>query len=270
MKTLQWVLGLLVAAALLTPLFAAAQTDSSTTVSVQVQSLLSQITSLEQQLHTLLQSVATSSTSMMWDGSRPNASSTPVMWGPGPAVIASSTPPGMGNCPSFGRDLSVGSQGNDVMQLQQMLAGDGFFSASTTGYFGQLTASALDQFQAHFDISTSSAGFFGPLTRTFIGAHCGQGQGQNGGHMMGSSTPPMWQGSSTPPMSPMKPWMGTSTNPGWQGGPMGSSTPMRRPCPQNSPNSALGAAAALFIPHAILPPMMNPCGGGPQASTTQQ
>jgi len=229
MNKLQRVSGLLVAFSLFAPALAMAQVTGSSTVDVQIQSLLSQITSLEQQLKSLVQSVAPSSTPMMWE-----ASSTP------PAMSDS----GMGGCPDFTRDLSLGAQGSDVMQLQQMLEGDGFFSASTTGFFGPLTASALNEFQLHFGISTSSAGL------RFVQSHCGEG-------MMGSSTHMMSEQSRTPPPPPQSgEWMASSTNDHMMG-PMGSST-HPYPCPPQ--NSAQGAAAALFVPHVILPAFMfDPC-----------
>lgn len=255
-KNIYKVSGLILSIALITPLFAFAQTDSSDLTS-QIQSLMSQITSLETQLQTLVSSAVGSTTGPMWgqgSGTPPTGSSTPGMMGV--------------RCPQVDRDLSIGSTGSDVSQLQDMLAGDGFLSASSTGFFGQLTASALGEFQAHFGIA-SSTGVLGPITRNFINGRCG-GQGQGGG--MGSSTPPMWQmGSSTHPMMPMMPampWHQASTTDGggnWMG-PTGSSTPPQ-PCAQDDSNSDMSNAAAvaamLFVPHSILPGMMmHPCVSG--------
>jgi hypothetical protein len=246
--------GILLAIALFAPALAAAQVSmtGSTTVDTEVQSLLSQITALQQQLKSLIQTAAPSTTPSTWGQG----------WGHG---NASSTPTGqggsqMGNCGNFDRNLSVGSQGDDVMQLQQMLQGDGFLSASSTGFFGSLTARALGQFQSHFGIASSSSGsFFGPLTRMFVQNHCQGGQ----------------MGSSTGMMGPMRPagegWQNGSSTPSWgsQGGQpifhgmMGSSTnPQMPPCP----NEDQGAAAALFVPHVILPPCGNGQGQGPQGS----
>jgi peptidoglycan hydrolase-like protein with peptidoglycan-binding domain len=248
MNKIQKLLGLLLALSFLMPAFASAQVTGSTTVDVQVQALLNQITSLEQQLRSLVQSVAPSSTPPVW-----NASSTPPGLPPGMLVSGE-------NCSVFSRNLAVGSRGDDVMQLQQMLAGDGFLSASSTGFFGPLTVHALAAFQAHFGIAASSSakGFFGPLTRNFFTAHCGDGRGEG---MMGSSTPPVpGEGTSTWPMPPGRgPWMGTSTDDNMMG-PMGSSTGPR-PCPPDNGNG--GGLLGLFVPHAILP--VPPCGdeGGP-------
>jgi len=250
--------GLILSVSLIMPLFAAAQTDSST--ALQIQSLMSQITSLEQQLHTLMQSVASSSNSDKEDGGMgrmgtttpPNVSN---MMGEG------GMSPKMGVCPVIARDLYLGVRGDDVSQLQGMLAREGFLSgATTTGYFGPMTARALGEFQKQSGIA-SSTGFFGPITRDFLRGHCGDGSG-----MMGSSTPPN--------MMPMQPvWHeGSTTSQGqgsgdWNVPPMMGSTTMPQPCPQNPntlPNNSnpAAAAAALFVPHALIPGMiieMHPC-----------
>jgi len=273
---------LIISFALITPLFASAQTVSASgDVSAQVQSLMSQITTLESQLHDLVSSVVGSTTIPMWNASStrpalpPASTSTPMMMGGG------------ANCPQINRNLSVGSSGPDVSQLQDVLASEGFLSASSTGFFGQLTARALMQFQDHFGIASSSTGNAGPLTRDFIRNHCDggqgngngqgggqpQGNGQGGQQQMGSSTSAMpmmpahmqWnQGSSTGsmPMHPPVVQMG--------GGQMGSSTmPAPQPCAQgggtimasssgNLSNSA-AVIAALFVPHSPIPGMMPPC-----------
>lgn len=252
MNNLQRILGVLLAFSLFAPALAAAQLSTgSSTIDAQIQTLLGQITSLQQELKSLVQSVVPTSTP-------PHIMDT-----------ASSTLGGMSgmmggeNCPGFVRDLSEGSQGSDVMQLQQMLSGDGFLSASSTGFFGPMTARALQAFQIHFGISASSSatGFFGALTRNFLSAHCG-GEGRGG--MMGSSTSPMRPiGTSTPFWGGPGPRMMGSSTTDEMYGPMGTSTGPR-PCPNNDNQ---GAAAGLFIPHAILP--MMPCGNGDSISDHQ-
>jgi peptidoglycan hydrolase-like protein with peptidoglycan-binding domain len=59
--------------------------------------------------------------------------------------------------------LSVGWRGAQVMELQTMLAGKGFYNGPVTGYFGQLTRNAVMQFQAANQIP--AIGIVGPLTR---------------------------------------------------------------------------------------------------------
>jgi hypothetical protein len=246
-KNMHKAAGLVLALTLITPLFASAQTVSSTTdVTSQIQSLLSQITSLEAQLHALVSSVMGNSTTTI--GHPMGTSTRPMMGGEGDNNSQ--------GCPQFSRNLSIGAQGSDVSQLQDMLEGDGFLSASSTGFFGPLTAHALGEFQAHFGIASSSVGtgFFGSITRNFIHIRCG---GPNGS-----------MGSSTPQMMPNMPWnQGTTTggDPRWMGV-MGSTTPPR-PCSQDNSgvpttsDRTAAAAMTLFIPHALVPGMMPPCIG---------
>jgi sortase (surface protein transpeptidase) len=64
----------------------------------------------------------------------------------------------------FTRNLTLGTQGSDVVALQQFLITDGFLKISTsTDYFGSLTKTALSAWQASVGISPSS-GFFGPIS----------------------------------------------------------------------------------------------------------
>jgi peptidoglycan hydrolase-like protein with peptidoglycan-binding domain len=221
--------------------------------------------------------------------------------------------PGSVPCPTIARDISVGAQGTDVSQLQSYLSSNGFLSASSTGFFGPMTAHALAQFQKAMGLATST-GFFGPLTRNFINGRCG-GYGEGGRN--GTSTPPMWPGlhasstsgmwgngsgsagggsnywSGNPPatttsrmpcMQPYSPPSDTSgsgaagTNVimmrpcGGAGGPppgqfWNSSSTSQTPCSQSSlenGSSVAAVAAALFMPHAILPGMNgSPCPDGP-------
>ncbi|MES2225719.1 MAG: peptidoglycan DD-metalloendopeptidase family protein [Patescibacteria group bacterium] len=82
-----------------------------------------------------------------------------------PAVITSG---------SFARDLTIGSRGDDVAALQQILIASAsgpqasaLATAGATGYFGALTQAALAEYQAAHGISPA-AGYFGPLTRARI------------------------------------------------------------------------------------------------------
>jgi len=101
-----------------------------------------------------------------------------------PPSQSSSTASGMPMCPAFNRNLSIGSQGSDVSQLQSMLVQNtNFPQGDVTGYFGPLTAKFLANFQAMNNIASSSSatGFFGPLTRAFFGQRCLTLPGSNGG-----------------------------------------------------------------------------------------
>ena len=72
----------------------------------------------------------------------------------------------------FSRNLTVGSRGADVMDLQKTLNAAGFTVAASgagsagkeTTYFGPATRAALAKYQASKGISPA-VGFFGPLTR---------------------------------------------------------------------------------------------------------
>jgi hypothetical protein len=78
---------------------------------------------------------------------------------------------------AFTRDLTVGSTGSDVMELQQWLNSKGFTVAATgagsagmeTSYFGPATKAALAKWQAANGV-TPAMGYFGPITRAKIAA----------------------------------------------------------------------------------------------------
>jgi len=63
-------------------------------------------------------------------------------------------------------DLSFGRKGEQVTALQDFLRGKGYFTASSTGYFGKITENAVIQYQKEKKLN--SVGFVGPLTRKAI------------------------------------------------------------------------------------------------------
>lgn len=75
----------------------------------------------------------------------------------------------------FSRDLELGMEGADVLELQKFLNANGFLIAASgvgspsneTTYFGSLTQKALARYQAAHGIAPS-VGYFGPLTRGHI------------------------------------------------------------------------------------------------------
>ena len=77
--------------------------------------------------------------------------------------------------PQFTRDLTIGSTGDDVRALQQLLNDLGFLIADTgpgspgqeSTYFGERTRQALIRYQQANNISPAS-GYFGPLTRSSL------------------------------------------------------------------------------------------------------
>jgi peptidoglycan hydrolase-like protein with peptidoglycan-binding domain len=166
---------------------------------------------------------------------------------------------GSSTCMNFPRNLSLGSQGSDVSDLQTMLSQDPsvYPSGAVTGYFGPLTAKAVVQFQEKNDIASSSAGYVGPLTRNFFMKHCGPGPvlppftPTNGSSTRPSGTPPYppmpeHMGSSTFPLPPPPPWTmnGSSTGPGPNGPGNPSGTPPY-PIPMPPPHPHPTASSTL-------------------------
>jgi hypothetical protein len=91
-------------------------------------------------------------------------------------------------CYSWTRDLTLGSTGADVQALQQFLNGAGYAVAvsgagsagNESEYFGQLTQSALANFQLAKGI-TPPAGYFGSITRSYIASNmCSPDDNDNG------------------------------------------------------------------------------------------
>lgn len=92
------------------------------------------------------------------------------------------TPTTGGSCAAtFTRNLTVGSTGTDVMDLQKFLNSnpDTMVAASGAGspgmetsYFGPATKAAVVKFQTKHSVSPTS-GYFGPLTRAVANAQCG-------------------------------------------------------------------------------------------------
>ncbi len=74
----------------------------------------------------------------------------------------------------FTKNLMIGTQGNDVMQLQRFLiandsgpAAEKLKAHGATTFFGPLTKAALVEFQKKTNISPAS-GYFGPITRAWV------------------------------------------------------------------------------------------------------
>lgn len=170
---------------------------TDTTAAAQAQALMQQIRALQEQLKTLMESggirgsggPGQMGTSSVWQ----NGSSTPpgIPGGQGYGQYGVGVGMGMGggrmHCPNISRDLNVGSSGEDVKQLQEMLRdepGTGF-TAEATGYFGPMTAMAMRKYQMQSGISQSGDGRVGPLTRNFFKQRCGLGQGQGQGQRPG-------------------------------------------------------------------------------------
>jgi peptidoglycan hydrolase-like protein with peptidoglycan-binding domain len=68
----------------------------------------------------------------------------------------------------FTRHLTLKCYGYDVFVLQRILVAEGFLSQDdTTGYFGNLTKTALSAFQAKYNVEPT-LGYFGPLTTAAV------------------------------------------------------------------------------------------------------
>src|SRR3989344_5422392 len=144
----QYLVGSFIISALLVPVLASAATAEE--IQAQIQSLLTQITALQQQLSTL-----TSNT---------------------PTTVSSPS----NSCPNLYRTLSRGSRGSDVISLQQFLIAQGQLSGdSATGFFGSMTEAAAQRWQAqnsvvsYGDANTTGYGVIGVRTRAAIAARCG-------------------------------------------------------------------------------------------------
>lgn len=161
MQRTQFVAASVLAAALLVPSVSSAQTVD---IQVQIKSLMEQIQALQMQLKTL---IASSTALKINDIVRVK-------------MDGDMMPPGQFGkemCMTFARDLQVGSQGEDVRKLQELLLKDpeSGFRAKATGFFGPLTSSALARFQMKMGIATSTDGRVGPITRGFFERRCGNG-----------------------------------------------------------------------------------------------
>lgn len=73
------------------------------------------------------------------------------------------TPAVAGN---YTRNLTVGSRGDDVKQLQNFLIGKGYLGGSATGYFGGLTKAALVKLQK--ELGLPATGYFGAMSRAAL------------------------------------------------------------------------------------------------------
>lgn len=89
------------------------------------------------------------------------------------STTATTTP----TCFIFNRDLHDGDSGDDVRELQRILASDPtlFPPGFITGHFGHKTKDALKKFQRKngiFVTGSSTTGFFGPMSRKHLEKEC--------------------------------------------------------------------------------------------------
>ena len=161
----------IITVSLLTPLFASAQTADE--LNAQAQSILQQITQLQQQLSAMQGTGGTGGGTV---GATP---ANPVVVRAGTDGVDSST------CPQIGRVLKMGTTGDDVRRLQQYLARDPalYPEGTVSGYYGGLTQAAVQRWQAKFNIvgsgtpATTGYGVVGPRTAAAIALLCSTGAG---------------------------------------------------------------------------------------------
>ena len=136
-------------------------------ITSQIQALLQQIAALKAQILALLQ-----------------------QQGNGTGSTGTTTPPVIGTCFKGDHDLKRGDRGNDVSELQRILAKDPSIlpQGLATGFFGEKTEKALIKFQRKFGLASSSTGFFGTRTRGLMRRHCDDERGEHSSMMATSST----------------------------------------------------------------------------------
>lgn len=132
---------------------------AATGLQAQAQALLAQIAALQAQIQAAGGTVTATSVSSA-----------------GPSTYSAS-------CPLVGRSLKLGLRGDDVTRLQEFLARDSevYPEAQVTGYFGALTQSAVQKWQAKYNIVSSGTpdstgyGVVGPRTAAAISIICSGG-----------------------------------------------------------------------------------------------
>ncbi|MBI5003563.1 peptidoglycan-binding protein [Candidatus Kaiserbacteria bacterium] len=151
--------------------------------SAMMQSIQSQITGLLTQIAQLtkqnlqqgdLGSLLSSSNSLLGGNSAGNSSTNSAMNSGTMGILGS----------IFDHNLSFGSSGDQVSRLQSCLAKldpSNFSMDNITGFFGNITQQALQNWQSQNNIvasgtpDTTGFGFFGPKTRTAMQGACGEG-----------------------------------------------------------------------------------------------
>jgi N-acetylmuramoyl-L-alanine amidase len=85
---------------------------------------------------------------------------------------------------NFTLNLSLGSSGNDVTELQKRLTAEGVYTGPITGYFGPLTGAGVKAYQLKYGIA--QLGIVGPATRAKLN--------QGTGAVLGAQTSTMTTG----------------------------------------------------------------------------
>src|ERR1700743_1461026 len=80
---------------------------------------------------------------------------------------------GTASAATFSSEFGVGTQDQDVTNLQTWLSSNGYYSGPVTGYYGSLTQAAVERFQRAEGISAT--GYVGPLTLAALNTVSGNG-----------------------------------------------------------------------------------------------
>ncbi|TSC86936.1 MAG: peptidoglycan binding domain-containing protein [Parcubacteria group bacterium Gr01-1014_8] len=96
---------------------------------------------------------------------------------PVPPIIGSIMPSKHRICSVLVRNLTTGTNGDDVRSLQEFLNEQGYLSANATGYFGHMTTQAVAKWQAAEGVQ--AIGAFGPMSRERLRIWCGGGGNEN-------------------------------------------------------------------------------------------
>ncbi|MDB5237898.1 MAG: hypothetical protein JWM46_168 [Candidatus Kaiserbacteria bacterium] len=172
----------------------------------QMKSLLDQIKALQSQLMTMM-----SSSSIALHPMEPMGTTTRGTDDMRVGTSTSQMPRQDKPCVALNRALKIGSSGDDVSQIQQMLSQDSEsgFSGAITGFFGPLTAKAMAKFQIRMSIASSTDGSVGPKTRDFLKKMCVSVMGSSGPDQNNPASPMP----NMPGISPNHDGLSTSTRP---------------------------------------------------------
>ncbi|MFZ2887321.1 MAG: peptidoglycan-binding protein [Minisyncoccia bacterium] len=129
---------------------------------------------------------------------------------PGGSGTGTTTPMVCGN---FWRDLKRGDQGDDVRELQKLLAKEDptlFPPGLVNGNFGPKTFAALKMMQRRFGIDVNGTGFFGMKSRTYFKSQCSDGDADRDGII--NSADPDDDNDGTPDLNDRHPFNSNATS----------------------------------------------------------
>ena len=130
------------------------------------------ITDIQAQIQSLVARVAELQAQIKQMGAGASVPTSPSQAGATPAAL-----PRICSA-AYARSLSVGTSGDEVKALQELLKSQGLLEANATGYFGTLTQVALQHFQSENDVvssgsaNTTGFGIAGPRTWDAIRKWC--------------------------------------------------------------------------------------------------